>query len=128
VLDLILKWISAGDQAITGMGPIVATALAMLAAASVTQLLKFPLAQLLGERWLAWTIRLLAVVLTWLALHYLTRLPFALELVLAVAQPYAYTVVMRVIRHRWPWLEAGKVLGSAQPSEIAQHLMRVRRG
>jgi len=128
VLDLIVKWISAGDQAIVGMGPIVATALAMLGASSVTQMIKFPLAQVLDERWLAWTIRLLAVVLTWLALHYLTRLPLALELVLAVAQPYAYTVVMRVIRHRWPWLEAGKVLGSAQPSEIAQHLMRVRRG
>ena len=128
MLDLILKWISAGDQAITGMGPVTATALAMLGASSVTQMLKFPLAQVLDERWLAWTIRLLAVVLTWLALHYLTRLPFALEVVLAVAQPYAYTVVMRVIRHRWPWLEAGKVLGSAQPSEIAQHLLRVRRG
>jgi len=128
VLDLILKWISAGDQAITGMGPVVATALAMLASSSVTQLIKFPLAQLLEGRWLEWTVRVLAVALTWLALHTLTRLPPALEVVLAAAQPYVYTLVMRLIRHRWPWIEAGKVLGSARPSDESQEALRVRRG
>ena len=100
MLDTLLKWITAGDQAITGMGPIVATSLAMLGASGLTQMAKFPLARLVPTAWLEWTIRLLAIVSTWTALHWLTRLPLMLELVLSLAQPYAYTVAMRVIRHR----------------------------
>lgn len=127
MLDTLLKWISAGDQAITGMGPIVATALAMLGASGLTQMLKFPLARLVPDAWTEYAIRWLAILSTWLALHFLTRLPLALEVVLSLAQPYAYTVVMRVIRHRWPWLEAGRVLGSAQPSDQAMSAMLERK-
>jgi len=128
MLDLIVKWIAAGDQAITGMGPVTATALAMLGAAGFTQMFKFPLARRLPDEWATYAIRWLAIVSTWLALHYLAALPFALEVVLALAQPYVYTVVMRLIRHRWPWIEAGKVLGSARPSDESQEALRVRRG
>lgn len=128
MLDLIRDWISAGDQAILGMGPVVATALAMLGAAGFTQMLKFPLARRLPDEWATYAIRWLAIISTWLALHFLTRLPPALEIILALVQPVAYTVVMRSVRHRWPWIEAGKVLGSAQPSEEAQDALRVRRG
>ena len=119
MLDLIVKWIQAGDAAITGMGPVVATALAMLGGSSLTQLLKFPLARAVPDEWTVYAVRWLAILTTWLALHYLTHLPVMLELVLALAQPYAYTLTMRVIRRRWPWLEAGKALGSTQPSEAS---------
>lgn len=127
MLDLIREWIAAGDQAITGMGPIVATALAMLGASGFTQLAKFPLARLVPAGWADWSIKALAVVSTGIALHWLADLPVMLELVLSVAQPYGYTLAMRVIRRFWPWLEAGRVLGSAQPSEASQEAMRARR-
>lgn len=128
MLDTLLKWIAAGDTAITGMGPIVATALAMLGAAGFTQMFKFPLARRLSDEYATYAIRWLAIGSTWLALHFLTDLPLPLEVVLALAQPYAYTFTMRSIRHRWPWLEAGKMLGSARPSETAQEALRARRG
>lgn len=127
MLEQLLQWIAAGDAAIAGMGPVVATALAMLGAAGFTQMLKFPLTRVVQGEHATYAVRWLAILSTWLALHGLTRLPLALELVLSLAQPYAYTVVMRLIRHRWPWLEAGKVLGSAQPSVKAVDALLQRR-
>lgn len=127
MLETLIQWIAAGDRAVLTMGPIVATALAMLGGSALTQLVKFPLADVLPERWLDWSIRVLAIVCTWFALHWLTRLPPMLELVLALAQPYAYTLTMRLIRHRWPWLEATRVVGSAQPSDQAVAALLDRR-
>lgn len=127
MLETLLKWIAAGDEAVLTMGPIVATALAMLGGSAFTQLVKFPLAGLLPDRWVDWSIRTLAIVSTWVALHWLTQLPPMLELVLALAQPYAYTLVMRLIRHRWPWLEATKLAGSVEPSEAATEALLQRR-
>ena len=127
MLETLIKWIAAGDQAVLTMGPIVATALAMLGGSAFTQLVKFPVAGVLPERWRDWSIRVLAIVCTWFALHWLTRLPPMLELVLALAQPYGYTLVMRLIRHRWPWLEATRAVGSAQPSEAATEALLARR-
>lgn len=127
MLETLLKWIAAGDEAVLAMGPIVATALAMLGGSAFTQLVKFPLAGLLPDRWVDWSIRTLAIASTWVALHWLTHLPVMLELVLALAQPYAYTLAMRLIRHRWPWLEATKLAGSAQPSDQARAALLDRR-
>lgn len=127
MLDTLLTWVAAGDQAVLTMGPVLATALAMLGGSAATQLLKFPLAGLLPDRWRDWSIRLLAILSTWAALHWLTRLPPMLEVVLALAQPYAYTLAMRVVRHHWPWLEATRLAGSAQPSEAAQEALLARR-
>lgn len=127
MLDDILRWLAAGDTAIVTMGPLVALALAMLGGSGVTQLLKFPLARIIPAAWSDWAIRLLAILSTWLLLSWLAELPRALEVIVAVAQPYAYTGVMRVIRHRWPWLEATRAAGSVQPSDAAQEALLARR-
>lgn len=128
MLETILKWIEAGDAAVLGMGPIVATALAMLGASAFTQLLKFPLAKFVPDGWEDWSIKTLSVVSTWVALQWLTNLPPMLEIILALAQPIGYTVTMRVVRKFWPWMEATKVTGSVAPSVEAQAALVERRG
>lgn len=127
MLETLTRWIAAGDQAVLTMGPVVATALAMLGASGLTQMLKFPVARALPEAAATYAIRWLAIVTTWAMLHFLAPLPFVLEVILALAQPYAYTAVMRLIRHRWPWLEATRLAGSAQPSEAATEALLQRR-
>lgn len=129
MLDQILRWIEAGDSAINGMGPVVATLLAMLGASGITQLLKFPMAAIItNERWLDWSIKVFAVSATVVALSLLNpTMPAALVIVLAAAQPYGYTLAMRLIRKYWPWLEATRVVGSAVPSEQAVAALQQRR-
>ncbi len=53
---------------------------------------------------------------TWLFAHTLGTLDNFLELVVALLQSVLYGISMQIMRRRWPWLEAGKVLGSADPS------------
>lgn len=129
MLDEVVRWIAAGDSAIKGMGPVLATALAMLGASGFTQLLKFPMAAvILNEKWLDWSIKTVAVIMTIVWLELLNNdMPHALVLVLSMAQPYMYTLTMRAIRRFWPWAEATKVVGSATPSPEAVNALEQRR-
>lgn len=128
MLKTLLEWMGAGDAAIASMGPMMSIALAWLGSFGITQTLKFPLCRVLPQEWSAWIIRLVAMISCWLCAHYIGELPNMVELVVAVSQPLAYKVAMSLVRHWWPWLEAGKVLGSAAPSQAAQDAMAQRKG
>lgn len=128
MLDQLLKWIAAGDAALLGNSPIVAIVLAMTGAAGITQTLKFWLMRLINDETVErWTIRVVAVALTWALLTWLSGLELGVTIVIAFIQPYAYTCVMAVIRHRWPWIEATKAAGSVRPSEDARAALLQRR-
>ena len=127
MLDTLLKWIAAGDQAINGMGPVIAIAIALLGASGFTQLLKFPLVELVPDKWEKWTIRLVAIGSTFALLHWLSDLRTALELSIACLQPYAYSAAMAIMRRRWPWLEATRAAGSVRPSDTAVEALTLRK-
>lgn len=127
MLNTLLEWMGAGDAAIATMGPMMSIALAWLGSFGITQTLKFPLSRVLPPIWRSWSIRLVAMATCWVCAHFIGELPNMVELVVAVTQPLAYTVAMSVVRHWWPWLEAGKVLGSAKPSQEAQDAMAQRK-
>lgn len=128
MLTEVLQWLGASDEAIVKMGPSIAIVLALLGGYGITQLLKFPLAEFVIDRWRDWTIRAVAVPATWLCAHYIGGLPPVVQIVVAVSQPLAYTLVIGIVRHYWPWLEAGKVAGSVAPSDQAIIAMRDRKG
>lgn len=119
MLETILKYIGAGDQAITVMGPVLTWILSWVGGYGVTQTFKFPLKRVLPVDWSDWLVRMFAICVTWLFLHYLGTLPNWLEPILAFAQPIGYKVIMAVVAKHWPWLEAS-AFGSANPSEGAQ--------
>lgn len=119
MLEQLIRALQAGDQIIGSMGAFTGMVLAMVAGMSLTQVVKFPLARLVNDAWLDWTIRLVGIAATWLIARLIVSLPAPLPLITALAQPIVYRGAMGVIRHWWPWLEAGKVLGSARPSEAA---------
>jgi hypothetical protein len=127
MLENILRWVAAGDSAISDMGPIVAIALAMLGGFGITQFLKFPLVELVPDRIEKWCIRAVATLATWVLVHWLADLPAPLELVVAFLQPPLYSTLMSISRHRWPWLEATRSMGSARPSEDARAALLDRR-
>jgi len=127
MLNTLLEWMGAGDQAIRTMGPVLSIALAWLGGFGFTQAVKFPIAQLLDARWHNWVTRTVAVMSSWACAHYVGDLPNMVEFIVAMLQPAAYSVGMGVLRHWWPWLEAGKVLGSAKPSQEAQDAMAQRK-
>lgn len=128
MLDQVLKWVAAGDAALVTMGPVVAIALAMLGGAGITQALKFWLVQYIenqdAERQ---AIQMLATLVTGALLVWFADLHPALVVIVAFAQPYAYKLVARLIRHRWPWLEATKAAGSLRPSDEARRALLDRR-
>ncbi len=127
MLEELLQWLGAGDAAILGMGPIIASVLAMLGGFGATQLMKFPIKRLIPATWSDYLVRTFAVIVTFAFAHGLGELPLALELVIAGLQPIAYTWSMAVIRRRWPWLEATRTVGSAQPSAGAVAALQARR-
>lgn len=128
MLDEILRWLGAGDAAITTMGPVLTILCAMLGGYGLTQAAKFPLKRLIPAAWSDWIVRTFAVVVTTVLAYALDGLGFALSLVVGVLQPWAYTVAMAVIRRRWPWLEATHVAGSASPSLESVTALTIRRG
>lgn len=128
MLQTVLEWMGAGDSAIARMGPVLAIVLAWLGGFGITQAIKFPLSRALPGAWASWSIRSVAVLSTWFCAHFLGELPNMLEAVVAFCQPLAYSVAMGLVRHWWPWLEAGRVLGSAAPSQSAQDAAASRRG
>lgn len=116
MLDEILKWMGAGDQAITAMGPVLTIILACIGGYAVTQTAKFPIAEFSLPSRAKWWTRGVSILATWLFAHYLGELPVMLEVLVALTQPVLYTLTMRIVRHRWPWLEATRTVGSADPS------------
>lgn len=128
MLQTILDWIGAGDSVLLKMGPVAVIAVSMFAGFALTQAVKFPLARHVPDAWREWSIRTFGIVATWAFARVLGELPLGLELVAALGQPFAYFVVVGAI-HRWfPWVEAGRVLGSAAPSETAVQLRAERKG
>jgi hypothetical protein len=120
MLDLVLKWMGAGDTAIATMGPVLTIAFAWLGGFAITQAFKFPLDKLIGNgQWHAWITRMFAVCATWLLAHYLNGLIGWLEVIVAFLQPIAYGVALSVITKYWPWIEATKVMGKIEPSAEA---------
>jgi hypothetical protein len=128
VLDNIIKAFQAGDTIIGGMGGFTAMVLSMAAGMSITQVVKFPIARLIPDAWCAWSIRLVGIGATWSIARLIVSLPFPLPIVTALVQPLVYTAGMAMIRHFWPWLEAGKLLGSAAPSDAALQAKAARDG
>lgn len=128
MLETIIKALQAGDQIIGGMGAFTAMLLSMLGGMGITQVVKFPLARVVPDAWLSWTIRLVGIAATWSLARFIASLPVPLPVVTAFVQPLVYTGGMAAIRHFWPWLEAGKVLGSAAPSDAAVAAQAERRG
>lgn len=127
MLDNILRWLGAGDQAITSMGPSMVVILSLLGGLAVTQVFKFPLALLLKSRWTDWVIRFVAILSTMIFMCWLDHLPIALDVIVGLSAPLAYRAVTATLRHFWPWLEAGKVLGSAAPSQTSQDALAQRK-
>ena len=119
MLEQLIRALQAGDQIIGGMGAFTGMLISMFGGMGITQVIKFPLVKVIPAAWQAWTIRLVGIAATWSIARYIASLPVPLPIVTAFVQPLVYTGGMAVIRHFWPWLEAGKVLGSAQPSQAA---------
>jgi len=114
MLDNVLKWMGAGDAAISAMGPLLTIALAWLFGGALTQWAKFPL-----SRWISnkpvydWTVRTLAVVATTAFAHLLSEaLPWPLEIGVGVSQAIAYRVFIAVAQRRWPELASSALVGS----------------
>ena len=126
--ETVLGWIGVADSVLLKMGPVAVIALAMFAGFALTQAIKFPLARHVHPAWREWSIRTFGIVATWVFARVLGDLPLGLELVAALGQPFAYHVVMGTAHRFWPWLEAGKVLGSAAPSEASVQLRAERIG
>ena len=128
MLETVLSWLGAGDSMLIKMGPVAVMVVSMFAGFALTQAVKFPLARHVSDAWREWSIRTFGIVATWGFARVLGDLSLGLEMVAALGQPFAYFVVIGAI-HRWfPWIEAGKVLGSAAPSEQAVQLRAERKG
>ncbi|MCC7462081.1 MAG: hypothetical protein IT480_06410 [Gammaproteobacteria bacterium] len=120
MLDNILKYLGAGDAALTVMGPVLTIALAWLFGGALTQAVKFPLSRTIAGGWYDWTVRSFAVVATAGFAHILSAsLPWPLEVGIGFAQPIAYKAGIAIIRRFWPWLEVSALIGSVTPSDRA---------
>lgn len=120
MLDTILKYLGAGDTALTVMGPVLTIALAWLFGGALTQFFKFPLSKLIGDGWFDWSVRAFAVAVTAGFAHVLSdALHWSLELGAGAAQPLAYHVGLAALRHYWPWMEVSPLIGGVVPSAAA---------
>ena len=128
MIDMIVQALQAGDGVLKDMGAFTGAVLAMIAGMSLTQVIKFPIAKVLGDGWREWTIRITGIIATWSIARLIVSLPAPLPVITALAQPFVYTGAMAVIRHFWPWMEAGKLVGSAAPSEEAVAIRAARKG
>ena len=119
MLDEILRWLGAGNTLIRDMGPVITLALGMLAGYGITQWVKFPIYEHVSEKWAAWWTRAVSVASTFVVLWTISDLSVAVCAAVGLAQPLLYTVTMALVRHYWPWLEATRLVGSADPSDEA---------
>lgn len=120
MLQDVLQWMGAGDQALKVMGPTLTIVLAWAFGGAFTQLLKFPIQQLVAPAWFGWTVRMIAVFSTAAFAHFLSKsIPDVLELGVGAAQPIVYWASLRVIRRYWPWMEVSLMVGSTTPPASA---------
>jgi len=126
MLDTILKWMQAGDDALLHMGPLMAILLSLLGGYGATQLAKFPLVRLFDGERETLMIRLFASLATGLCLVALADLPLIMVIIVALLQPWIYKVVMLFAYNKWPWLEATRV-GSVRPSDEAKRALEDRK-
>lgn len=120
MLETILTWMGAGDQALSVMGPVLTIALAWLFGGSLTQWLKFPLSRIVDGHWYDWTVRTLAISSTAAFAHFLSdALPWPVEIGVGVSQALAYKGAVALMRKYAPWLEVSKVIGSVVPPAAA---------
>lgn len=122
MLDNVLKWLGAGDTAISAMGPVLTILLAWLFGGALAQALKFPLSVAINNaRLYDWTVRTLAIVATALFAHLLSdTLPWPLEIGVGLSQVLAYHAFRSAVRKWWPWLEVSPLVGSVEPSDAAR--------
>lgn len=116
MLDEILRWLGAGNTLIRDMGPVITLALGMLAGYGITQWVKFPIYEHVSEKWAAWWTRSVSIVSTAAVTYAIGTLPAWVCVAVGLGQPLLYTVTMALVRHYWPWLEATRIMGSADPS------------
>lgn len=121
MLDNVLKWMGAGDAAISAMGPLLTIALAWLFGGACAQFLKFWLNRWIDDpRVYDWSVRALAIATTTAFAHLLAdTLPWPLEIGVGLSQVLAYHAFRSAVRKWWPWLEVSPLVGSVEPSEAA---------
>lgn len=120
MLETVLKWMGAGDQALVVMGPVLTIALAWLFGGSLTQWLKFPLSHFVSGHWYDWIVRTIAISSTTFFAHFLSdTLPWPVEIGVGVSQALAYKGAVALMRKYAPWLETHKIIGSVTPPERA---------
>lgn len=120
MLETILQWMGAGDQALSLMGPVLTIALAWLFGGALTQWLKFPLSRAGTGVWYDWTVRTLAISSTAAFAHFLSdALTWPVEIGVGVSQALAYKGAVALMRKYAPWLETSKIIGSVTPPESA---------
>jgi hypothetical protein len=128
MLETILKYLGAGDAALTLMGPVLTIALAWAFGGALTQLIKFPLSKAVNDGWFEWTVRAFAVAVTAGFAHVLSdALHWSLELGTGFAQPIAYKLGLSAVRHWWPWLECSRLIGAVTPPAAAVQAAAQRR-
>lgn len=117
-MDQILLWMGHANEALLGQGPVLTILLTLLAGYAVGQFVKFPIKAscALDESWENWIIRSCSMCASFGIGLWLGGLPPAVFLVVALCQPLAYRVTIKLIRHYVPWLAATPV-GSASPTE-----------
>jgi hypothetical protein len=120
MLEQILKWLGAGDHALSVMGPTLTIALAWVFGGAAAQTLKYPLSRLLDAAWFDWSVRTLAIAATVGFAHLLSgSVPGVLEFGAGLSQPIVYWASLRVIRKYWPWMEVSAAVGSIDPPASA---------
>lgn len=119
MLEHILKWMGATDDAILAMGPVLSIAIAWLGGYGLTQTVKFIMERVIPDDWYDWAVRVFAIMVTFGFAWELSDMPPILCAAVAVVQPRIYSLSMAVVRKRWPWLEAGFIAGSANPAPDA---------
>ena len=124
MIDQVLLWLGATDKALLGQGPALTIVIALLGGYAVGQMVKFPIkaASSWPESWENWTIRCCSIGSSFAIGLWLGGLPPAIFLVVALCQPMAYRVVIRLIRRFAPWLAATPV-GTATPTDDDEYAL-----
>jgi hypothetical protein len=119
MLETILQYLGAGDNAIVEMGPTLTVVLAFLFSYGVTQYLK-DWVKLLGmqDRFYDLMVRTIASVLAFAFAFLLGGLKsWVFALGVGFLQPVVVHMSLQVIWKRWPHLKTTRALGSTHPTE-----------
>lgn len=94
LITTVLQGIGAGDAAIAFMGPTLTILFAWIGGTALAQLVKFPLARVVGEDWHGYLVRIVGVLTAFGFAHYLSNhLSVPLEVLTAVTQPLVYALL-----------------------------------